>query len=96
MLHSAACTTFCRVASHARASSHFWHFNFVDWRVCVPCSELCATSDSLHCSHVTHDLTCVLPWVRGADDTVIGEDDSEVVALIKELLDTRIRPAVQV
>jgi len=30
-----------------------------------------------------------------AQDTVISEDDSEVVALIKELLDTRIRPAVQ-
>lgn len=28
-------------------------------------------------------------------DTLINEDDSEVVALIKELLDTRIRPAVQ-
>lgn len=29
------------------------------------------------------------------DDTAIHEDDSEVVAMIKELLDTRIRPAVQ-
>jgi hypothetical protein len=29
-------------------------------------------------------------------DTAIHEDDSEVVAMIKELLDTRIRPAVQV
>jgi len=28
-------------------------------------------------------------------DTLINDDDSEVVALIKELLDTRIRPAVQ-
>jgi len=28
-------------------------------------------------------------------DTMIHEDDSEIVALIKELLDTRIRPAVQ-
>jgi Fe-S cluster biogenesis protein NfuA len=28
-------------------------------------------------------------------DTHINDDDSEVVALIKELLDTRIRPAVQ-
>lgn len=28
-------------------------------------------------------------------DTAILDDDSEIVALIKELLDTRIRPAVQ-
>uniref|UniRef100_A0A7N0VAC0 Scaffold protein Nfu/NifU N-terminal domain-containing protein n=1 Tax=Kalanchoe fedtschenkoi TaxID=63787 RepID=A0A7N0VAC0_KALFE len=28
-------------------------------------------------------------------DTVINEDDSETVAMIKELLETRIRPAVQ-
>lgn len=30
-----------------------------------------------------------------APDTMIHEDDSDVVAMIKELLDTRIRPAVQ-
>ncbi|EIE22209.1 HIRA-interacting protein 5 [Coccomyxa subellipsoidea C-169] len=30
-----------------------------------------------------------------APDTAISEDDSEVVAMIKELLETRIRPAVQ-
>lgn len=30
-----------------------------------------------------------------AKDTVIHEDDSETVAMIKELLETRIRPAVQ-
>lgn len=30
-----------------------------------------------------------------ASDTVIHEDDDETVAMIKELLDTRIRPAVQ-
>jgi len=30
-----------------------------------------------------------------SQDTHISEDDSEVVAMIKELLDTRIRPAVQ-
>jgi hypothetical protein len=29
-------------------------------------------------------------------DTTIHEDDNEVVAMIKELLETRIRPAVQV
>jgi Fe-S cluster biogenesis protein NfuA len=30
-----------------------------------------------------------------ASDTAISEDDSEIVAMIKELLETRIRPAVQ-
>ncbi|XP_062007224.1 nifU-like protein 4, mitochondrial [Rosa rugosa] len=30
-----------------------------------------------------------------AKDTAINEDDSEIVAMIKELLETRIRPAVQ-
>ena len=30
-----------------------------------------------------------------ASDTAIHDDDSEVVAMIKELLETRIRPAVQ-
>ncbi|XP_021801321.1 nifU-like protein 4, mitochondrial, partial [Prunus avium] len=30
-----------------------------------------------------------------AMDTAIQEDDSEIVAMIKELLETRIRPAVQ-
>lgn len=31
----------------------------------------------------------------GPADTRIHEDDSEVVAMIKELLDTRVRPAIQ-
>lgn len=30
----------------------------------------------------------------GRSDTAINDDDSEVVAMIKELLETRIRPAV--
>lgn len=30
----------------------------------------------------------------GKSDTAINDDDSEVVAMIKELLETRIRPAV--
>ena len=30
----------------------------------------------------------------GASDTAIQDDDSDVVAMIKELLETRIRPAV--
>ncbi|XP_077224870.1 nifU-like protein 4, mitochondrial [Tasmannia lanceolata] len=33
--------------------------------------------------------------VAASMDTAINEDDSEVVAMIKELLETRIRPAVQ-
>mmetsp|Transcript_10123 Transcript_10123/g.26262 ORF Transcript_10123/g.26262 Transcript_10123/m.26262 type:complete len:257 (-) Transcript_10123:79-849(-) len=32
---------------------------------------------------------------HGAQDTVISEDDSEVVAMIKELIETRVRPSVQ-
>ncbi|ETS65354.1 hypothetical protein PaG_00087 [Moesziomyces aphidis] len=32
---------------------------------------------------------------HGSSDTVILETDSEVVAMIKELLDTRVRPAIQ-
>lgn len=31
----------------------------------------------------------------GATDTVITDDDSEVVAMIKELIETRVRPSVQ-
>ncbi|KAJ3103183.1 hypothetical protein HDU97_010316 [Phlyctochytrium planicorne] len=31
----------------------------------------------------------------GKDDTAVSEDDSETVAMIKELLDTRIRPTIQ-
>ncbi|CAM6085108.1 unnamed protein product [Calypogeia fissa] len=33
--------------------------------------------------------------VKAASDTAINEDDDETVAMIKELLETRIRPAVQ-
>ena len=33
--------------------------------------------------------------MQQASDTAIHEDDSEVVAMIKELLETRIRPSVQ-
>lgn len=32
---------------------------------------------------------------KAASDTAINEDDDEIVAMIKELLETRIRPAVQ-
>ncbi|XP_071441308.1 NFU1 iron-sulfur cluster scaffold homolog, mitochondrial-like [Hetaerina americana] len=37
----------------------------------------------------------VLKEVAPSSDTVISEDDSEIVQMIKELLDTRIRPTVQ-
>lgn len=37
----------------------------------------------------------VLAGEGGSEDTKIQEGDSEVVAMIKELLDTRIRPAIQ-
>ena len=33
--------------------------------------------------------------MKQASDTAIHDDDSEVVAMIKELLETRIRPSVQ-
>lgn len=33
--------------------------------------------------------------VQNVSDTTIHEDDDEIVAMIKELLETRIRPAVQ-
>ena len=38
-------------------------------------------------------------WTEGGaevvSDTTIHDDDDEIVAMIKELLETRIRPAVQ-
>ncbi|KAL1123524.1 hypothetical protein AAG570_002601 [Ranatra chinensis] len=37
----------------------------------------------------------ILSEVKPHDDTQINEDDSETVQIIKELLDTRIRPTVQ-
>ncbi|KAK3802474.1 hypothetical protein RRG08_033113 [Elysia crispata] len=43
-------------------------------------------------------FACGLPILtdeKPSGDTVINEDDDETVALIKELLDTRIRPTVQ-
>lgn len=37
----------------------------------------------------------IIEEVQASADTAISEDDDEVVAMIKELLETRIRPAVQ-
>jgi hypothetical protein len=48
-----------------------------------------------HARHLTH-AHCACTHTHIAEDTAISQDDSEIVALIKELLDTRIRPAVQV
>lgn len=39
--------------------------------------------------------TPLIEAVEASPDTAITEDDDEVTAMIKELLDTRIRPAVQ-
>ena len=51
-------------------------------------------------SLITEHLSSGQPVVletdsQGPQDTAPHEDDSEVVAMVKELLDTRIRPAVQ-
>lgn len=50
-------------------------------------------------SLITETLTSGEPVVtegtRAAEDTQFVEGDSEVVGMIKELLDTRIRPAIQ-
>ena len=50
----------------------------------MSCSEIC-TGEPLF---IDKDM-------QAASDTAILDDDSEVVAMIKELLDTRIRPSVQ-
>ena len=36
----------------------------------------------------------IVPESAPSPDTVVDEDDDEIVAMIKELLDTRIRPTV--
>ena len=48
---------------------------------------------------LTHNLFAAGPLIEGdhaeaEDETVYGEGDPEIVAQIKELLDTRVRPAV--
>lgn len=44
--------------------------------------------------HYTSGEPVLLDGHSSPSDTAIGEDDSEVVAMIKELLETRIKPAV--
>lgn len=60
----------------------------VDWQVLRPL-VLNAIMDEMASGEP------VITEAVSASDTAITEDDSEVVALIKELLETRIRPAVQ-
>lgn len=62
----------------------------LEWGVLKP--EIFATM----MDHFTSGEPLIYPGeAQERMDTHISEDDSEVVAMIKELLDTRIRPAVQ-
>lgn len=45
--------------------------------------------------HLTAGLPVLIPGTEIAHDTQPNEDDDDVVAMIKELIDTRIRPAIQ-
>lgn len=45
--------------------------------------------------HLTAGLPVVVEGTAAASDTAAADDDDEVVAMIKELIDTRIRPAIQ-
>lgn len=60
----------------------------VDWKLLKP--EIFATIMDFFSSGLP-----VLTDTQPASDTVIHEDDDETVQMIKELLDTRIRPTVQ-
>jgi Fe-S cluster biogenesis protein NfuA len=42
-----------------------------------------------------NDSSAIDGAINMVSDTTINENDSEVVALIKELLETKIRPAIQ-
>ncbi|XP_033112577.1 NFU1 iron-sulfur cluster scaffold homolog, mitochondrial-like [Anneissia japonica] len=60
----------------------------VEWKVLKP--EIYAAIMDFFASGVP-----VITEEEAPQDTVVNEDDDEVVAMIKELLDTRIRPTVQ-
>lgn len=45
--------------------------------------------------HLSAGLPVVVGGTQAAPDTAVDEDDDEVVSMIKELIDTRIRPAIQ-
>ena len=55
----------------------------------------CHSIDKLIVIHNAGDPILLDEEMYAASDTAIHEDDSEVVAMIKELLETRIRPSVQ-
>ena len=44
--------------------------------------------------HLTKSQPILTEDAPQADDTVINDDDSEAVAMIKEIIETRIRPFV--
>ena len=44
--------------------------------------------------HFTRGLPLIEGGAEEADETACGDDDSEIVAQIKELIETRVRPAV--
>ncbi|ANB11270.1 Nfu1p [Sugiyamaella lignohabitans] len=50
---------------------------------------------SLLTEHLSAGGPVVLEGTEAASDTLPSEEDSEVVSMIKELIDTRIRPAIQ-
>lgn len=45
--------------------------------------------------HLSAGLPVVVGGTHAAADTAVNDDDDEVVSMIKELIDTRIRPAIQ-
>lgn len=45
--------------------------------------------------HFSAGLPVLIAGTNPAPDTAVNEDDDEIVAMIKELIDTRIRPAIQ-
>jgi Fe-S cluster biogenesis protein NfuA len=50
---------------------------------------------SLLTEHLSSGRPVVMEGTQAASDTMPSEEDSEVVSMIKELIDTRIRPAIQ-
>ncbi|KAG8228199.1 hypothetical protein J437_LFUL004324 [Ladona fulva] len=59
-----------------------------EWRILKP--EIFATIMDFYSSGLP-----IMKEEKPSPDTVVSEDDSEIVQMIKELLDTRIRPTVQ-
>lgn len=50
---------------------------------------------SILTEHLSAGLPVVVEGTEAASDTAASEEDDEVVSMIKELIDTRIRPAIQ-